>query len=501
MRVILLPAHFVLLCFILTIAACTVGPDYVTPGVIMPDKFKEAKGKRVMGPKSTQWKIAEPRDDIDRGQWWKIFKDPKLNQLEAQLNISNQTIATAAANYVQACELANEARAGYFPTLVGSQSILRQKGTGGSTSFVSTTPTGTTASGSVATSGVGGKIFTSHSYILNATWEPDIWGLVRRTVEAGEAGAQASAALLASTRLSAQASLAQFYFELRALDKDQQLLNETVAAYKEALKLTKNQYASGVASQADIVQAQSQLETAQAQAINNGINRAMYEHAIAVLIGTPPACFSLPFHPLAQTPPPIPLEIPCELLERRPDVAQAERLMAQANAQIGVAVAAYYPTLSLTAVASVFARGEIFKIPLLAWSYGEQLTETIYDAGLRAATVRAAEAGYQSKVASYRQTVLAAFQDVEDNLSTLRILADQAVAENKAAASARQALRIVLNQYRAGTVAYTSVIVAQNAAFAAEKNAADVTGLRMTAAVGLIKALGGGWDVCQISCA
>lgn len=497
----LLRNSFFIMSIVFLFSACAVGPDYVRPKAVVPVKYKEAKGRKTMGSKSKIWKRAEPRDLVERGPWWEIFKDPTLNILEAQLNISNQTIKTAIANYVQACELANEARASFFPTLTGSAAITRQKGTGGSTTFVSTSSTtGGTSSGSAAVGGVGTRVFTTHNYILNATWEPDIWGQVRRTVEASAAGAQASAALLAATRLSSQASLAQFYFELRAADMDQKILNETVAAYKKSLKLTKNQYAAGVVSRSDVVQAESQLETAQSQAINNGINRALFEHAIAVLIGRPPGCFSLSFRPLTKTPPPIPIEVPSALLERRPDIAQAERLMAQANAQIGVAVSAYYPAINLSSVASVFAHGGIFTFPLMTWSYGPQITEIFYDVGLRAATVRAAEAGYRSTVANYRQVVLTAFQDVEDNLASLRILADQAVAANKAAASARKALAIVMNEYKAGTVDFTAVIVAQNAAYVAEKSAADITGLRMTAAVGLVKALGGGWDRCYIRC-
>lgn len=490
-----------LIAFVMVVS-CAVGPDYRRPPVIVSTKYKEVKRSRVfVSKKYGSWKLAEPQDAIDRGLWWEIFKDPVLNDLEMQLNSVNQTVAAAVANYRQACELANEARASYFPTLSFTGTINRQKGSGGSVSFVSTSTGGATSTGSAATAGVGSRIFTTHSYILNATWEPDIWGSVRRTVEAASTGAQASAALLAATRLSAQASLAQFYFELRAVDVDQKILNKTVVDYKKALQITLNRYRAGVAGRGDVVQAQTQLESAQALAINNGVNRALFEHAIAVLIGRPPALFSLPFMPYARIPPRIPVDVPSALLERRPDIAQAERLMAQANANIGVAVAAYYPTLTLSAVASVFARGNIFSIPSLAWSYGPQLAAIIYDGGLRQATVRAAEATYQAQVATYRQTVLAAFQDVEDNLATLRILAQQSIAADKAAVSARKAVNIVFNEYKAGTVVYTDVIVAQNAAYTAEKTAADIKGLRMSAAVGLIKALGGGWDDCLINCA
>jgi len=482
------------------LASCAVCPDYKRPPVEVTAKFKEAHNKMVISARGNkQWKIAEPKDQQNRGEWWRVFNDGMLNKLESRLNASNQTIATAAANYRQACDLVDEARASFFPTLNGSVALTRQKGSG-STSFVSTSSTGTTSTGiaSSSTTTAGSRIYSSHSWNLNASWEPDIWGLVRRTVEASRAGAEASAALLGATALSAQGSLAQFYFELRAVDSDQKFLNDTVTAYKKILQLTRNQYKSGVASRADIVQAQSQLESAQALAINNGINRAVYEHAIAVLIGVPPAELSIPFKPLKRPPPPIPLVVPSALLERRPDIAQAERLMAQASAQIGVAVAAYFPTLPLTASVTSSARNaglsQLFQFPSVGWAYGPQLAQLIYDGGLRAATVAAARAGYDSTIASYRQVVLTAFQDVEDNLATLRILNQQAVVQNQAAASARKALQLTINQYRAGTVIYSTVLTAQISAFTAEKSALDVTGLRMTASVGLIKALGGGWD-------
>lgn len=487
---------FLLLAGPIFLMACMVGPDYVRPPVTVPAKFKEAHDKSMINASNQQrWKKAEPKDQLARGEWWRVFNDKELNKLEAQLNESNQTIVGAAANYRQARALVDEARASYFPTLSGSVSVSHQKGTG-SSSFVSTTTAGSTSIGSASTSAAGGtQIFSTHSWLLDASWEPDIWGLVGRTVEASRAGAEASAALLGATQLSAQGSLAQYYFELRALDVDQKFLNDTVKAYKKALQLTQNQYNSGVASRADIIQAQSQLETAQALAINNGVNRAIYEHAIAVLIGVPPSSFSIAYKPLRLSPPPIPIAVPSAWLERRPDVAQAERLMAQASAQIGVAIAAYFPTLSLTGSANISARNgglaQLFQVPTIGWAYGPQLAQLIYDGGLRSATVSAARAGYDSTIASYRQVVLAAFQDVEDNLSTLRILNEQAVKQNQAALSAKQALQLVTNQYKAGTVDYASVVVSQINAFAAEKNALDVTGLRMTSSVGLIKALGG----------
>lgn len=474
---------------ILSLSSCTVGPDYVKPSAPVPAKFKEAEH---------HWKVAQPQDEDDRGAWWTVFNDPRLNALEKQASAANQTLINADANYRQALALVAEARASYFPTASMTPSITRQRKGNGSTAFISTSSNGVTTTGTAAGTSGGGSnssVATSHLLAFAASWEPDLWGSISRSVEASSAGAQASHALLASTQLSAQGSLAQLYFQVRALDKDQQLLDRTVIEYRRALQLTHFQYAAGIAARADIVQAQSQLEVAEAQALNNKISRAQFEHAIAVLVGKPPAEFSLPPLPLATLPPVIPLTLPATLLERRPDVAQAERLMAQANAQIGVAIAAYFPTLTLSATASVANGGYAhwFSIPALGWALGPQLATTILDGGLRKATTQAARAGYDATVASYRQTVLAAFQEVEDNLASLHFLAREAVAQNKAARDARKALQLVLNQYKAGTVAYTNVITAQTAAYTAEKNAADITGLRMTSTVGLIKALGGGW--------
>ncbi len=501
---------FCSLIIILQLSACAVGPNYVKPRVVIPAKFKE----------NTQgWKIATPQDERDRGHWWKIFRDPQLNALEAKLNISNQNIAMAVEQYRQALALVDEARANYFPVLTGSASVTTQKqGSSGvsslnrfqsptgtsSTSSTTTTPSTTTGTSTSAvglsTSTSGSNIFTTHSVGITASWEPDIWGGIRRMVEAAKAGAQASRAQLASIRLSAQGSLAQMYFQLRALDTDQKLLDDTVKAYKKSLKLTQNQYAAGTVARTNVIQAQTQLESAQSSAINNGIARAQFEHAIAVLIGKPPALFSMPPRPLTATPPRIPMQIPSVVLERRPDVAQAERLMAQANAQVGVAIYAYYPTLTLQGTANFVGKNlsNWFSLPALSWAVGPQLAGTIYNGGLFAAQVRAACANYYSTVASYRQIVLAAFQDVEDNLVSLRILNKQAVVQNKAAADAQWALRLVMNQYKAGTVDYTAVIVAQVTAFNAQKAADDITGQRMVSAVGLIKALGGGWDSAML---
>jgi NodT family efflux transporter outer membrane factor (OMF) lipoprotein len=485
-----------MICFFIT--SCTVGPDYVRPLAPMSSHFKEAHDQKVIKDAQLKnWKIAEPKDDCDRQQWWIVFHDAKLNQLELQLNQANQSLINAYYNYMQARALVAEARASFFPTLVGSLSLTRQKSSSNGTASNSSNST-TASSSSISTGGLSSSAktpTTTHNLLLDAAWEPDIWGLVRRQVEAAKAGAEASAATFAVTRLSAQASLAQYYFELRGLDAVQKILNNTVSNDKKLLHLTLNQYTSGVASRANVVQAQSVLETAEAQAINNGIARGQYEHAIAILTGVPPAELSITPYPLTVLPPPIPLSIPSALLERRPDIAQAERLMAQANAQIGVAVSAYYPTLTLTGSANTVGNGlsHWFSLPALGWSLGSQLSDTILDGGLRSATVSAATASYRATVASYRQTVLSALQDVEDNLISLRILAVEAKVNHQAVASANLALQLVINQYKSGTVDYASVITAQITLLSAEQNAANVDYLRMTSAVGLIKALGGGW--------
>jgi len=480
------------------LSSCMVGPNYVRPVTVVSAEFKEAKGKSVAGPEGKNWKKIQPQDELDRGEWWSIFHDPLLNDLENQLNQYNQSLVNTVANYQQSLAIVDEARAALFPTLTGAFSIFRQRQGGGTTSFFSSSGGGS----STATTSIFTKPVTNTSYsgILNANWEPDIWGLVRRTIEADRATAQANAALVAATRLSAQGSLAQYYFELRTLDKNQQFLDDTVIAYNNILQLTRNQYASGVASLPDIVQAQSQLESAHALAINNGILRGQYEHAIAVLIGRPPAYLSLKFMPLNAIPPTIPLTVPSILLERRPDIAQAERMIENTSALIGVAISAYFPTLTLSSSGSAAAPSfrQLINEPVLGWSIGMQVAETIIDGGLRSATVRAAKAAYWAQVASYRQVVLTAFQDVEDNLISLRILRQQAVVQDKAAASARLALKLIINQYRSGTVDYASVLTAQITSFAAEQAANEVYGLQMTSAVGLIKSLGGGWDVQEL---
>ncbi|AOK57720.1 RND transporter [Burkholderia ubonensis] len=465
------------------LAGCAVGPDYHRPDTPMPAAFKEAPAG---------WKVAQPADGADRGAWWRVYGDPQLDALIDKLNVSNQTIAQSAAAYRQARALVAEARAAYFPTVGLTASGSRSR-----------TPRASLSSGSSSSFGGGssGSIGNSYSVGLDASWEPDLWGKVSRTVGAQRAGEAAAAADLANARLSQQATLAQTYFQLRTADALQMLLDDTVASYARSLQLTQNRYAQGVAARADVIQAQTQLQSAQAAAIDNGVARAQYEHAIATLIGEPASTFSLPPLPLAAEPPVTPVGVPSALLERRPDIAAAERRAAAANEQIGVAISAFFPTLTLSAQGGVQSSvwSNLFTLPARFWTVGPQLAATLFDAGLRAAQTEAARATYDQDVAAYRLSVLTAFQDVEDNLASQRILAQEIDVQRQAVDSAEHALAIVTNQYKAGTVDYLNVLTAQTTAFSAHQKLATIAGQRMVSSVGLVKALGGGWDVSQIA--
>ncbi|KVM08670.1 RND transporter [Burkholderia ubonensis] len=465
------------------LAGCAVGPDYHRPDTPMPAAFKEAPAG---------WKVAQPADGADRGAWWRVYGDPQLDALIGKLNASNQTIAQSAAAYRQARALVAEARAAYFPTVGLTASGSRSR-----------SPRASLSSGSSSSFGGGssGSIGNSYSVGLDASWEPDLWGKVSRTVGAQRAGEAAAAADLANARLSQQATLAQTYFQLRTADALQMLLDDTVASYARSLQLTQNRYAQGVAARADVIQAQTQLQSAQAAAIDNGVARAQYEHAIATLIGEPASTFSLPPLPLTAEPPVTPVGVPSALLERRPDIAAAERRAAAANEQIGVAISAFFPTLTLSAQGGVQSSvwSNLFTLPARFWTVGPQLAATLFDAGLRAAQTEAARATYDQDVAAYRLSVLTAFQDVEDNLASQRILAQEIDVQRQAVDSAEHALAIVTNQYKAGTVDYLNVLTAQTTAFSAHQKLATIAGQRMVSSVGLVKALGGGWDVSQIA--
>ncbi|CAN0617512.1 outer membrane protein, multidrug efflux system [Burkholderia multivorans] len=464
------------------LAGCAVGPDYHRPAAPVPAAFKEA-------PEG--WKVAQPADRADRGPWWSVYDDARLDALIHQLNTSNQTVAQSAAAYRQARALVTEARAAYFPTVGLTASGSRAR-----------TPRTSLSSGTSSSfSGSSGSISNSYSAGLDASWEVDLWGKVSRNVTAQRAGQAAAAADLANARLSQQATLAQTYFQLRTADALQRLLDDTVASYQRSLQLTQNQYAQGVAARSDVIQAQTQLQSAQAAAIENGVARAQYEHAIATLIGVPASTFSLPPMPLAAEPPVMPLDVPSALLERRPDIAAAERRAAAANEQIGVAISAFFPTLTLSASGGVQSSvwSQLFTLPARFWTVGPQLAATLFDAGLRAAQTDAARATYDQDVAAYRLSVLTAFQDVEDNLASQRILAQEIDVQRQAVDSALHALAIVTNQYKAGTVGYLNVLTAQTTAFSAQQKLATIAGQRMVSSVGLVKALGGGWDVSQMA--
>jgi NodT family efflux transporter outer membrane factor (OMF) lipoprotein len=451
-------------------ASCTVGPDYVRPATLTPQAYKENR----------DWKVAEPKDRLVRGKWWDLFNDPQLSVLEDQVNVSNQNVAQAEAQFRQARALVQVARSAYFPTASIGPSWQR--------AFQSTPQSPSYP-------------LALYSLPVDISWEPDLFGRVRRSVESNSANAQATAADLENVRLTACAELAEDYFQLRALDAQQQLLDATVKAYSKSLDLTQNKYASGVSSRGDVLQAETQLKTTEAQEIDVGVQRAQLEHAIAVLVGKPASDFSIPVIPLVGAPPPIPVGIPSELLERRPDVAAAERQMAAANAQIGIAIAAYYPNLTLSASGGyqTLDLSKLLTWPTRFWSIGGTLSETLFEGGLRKAQTEEARAAYDASVASYQQTVLTAFQQVEDNLSSLRILEQEAAKQEEAVKASQDSETVIMNQYKSGIVSYVNVIVAQATELSNERVALTIQGERMTAAALLIKALGGGWDASALS--
>ncbi len=448
----------------LALAACAVGPDYQRPEAAVSAAYKEAVG----------WKVAEPRDEASRGNWWEIFGDPKLSALIESIDMSNQNVLLAEARFRQAQALAAQSRAALFPTLDANASITRSR-----------SPTGVVGDRSVA---------------LNSSWEIDLWGRLRRALESSAASAQASAADLAAARLSAQAELASNYFQLRVLDAQKQLLDDTVTAFDKSLELTRNRYAVGVAAKVDVAQAETQLKSTLAQSIDTGVQRAQLEHAIAILVGKPPSELSIAPVPLAVTMPRVPLGLPSELLERRPDVAAAERRAAAANAQIGVAKAAYFPSLTLSASGGFRSANaaDLFTAPSRFWSIGPALAQSIFDAGLRRAQTEQAIAAYDATVAQYRQAVLAGFQEVEDNLAALRILEEEAKVQDEAVRAARESVVLTTNQYKAGTVSYINVVTVQTTQLNNERAAVGILGRRLVAAATLVKALGGGWDAAAL---
>ena len=438
------------------------------------------------------WTVAQPADAKLRGKWWEIFNDPELNALEDQLDINNQNIKQFFENFMEARAIVREARSQYFPTLTAAPSVTHSRA---SANVGSTTPS-TTGTGATTPQ----LQSTLYSLPLEASWEPDLWGKVRNTVRQAQYAAQVSAADLENERLTEQASLAQFFFEIRGQDQLQQIFDETVAADQKSYDLTRSRYESGIDDEISVVQAETTLRSAQAGATNVGVARAQFEHAIAVLIGKAATNFSIPVKPFTVAPPPIPVGVPSELLERRPDVAAAERTMAEANASIGIAYAAYYPNLTLTAEggfeSSVFHRW--FTWPSRFWSIGASLPETLFDAGLRRATVQQFTATYNADLAAYRQTVLSAFQQVEDGLAEVRILSKEIQQEQQAMDSAQTYLKLEQARYDTGVDPYLDVLIAQTTVLADQQTLNGLQVQQMVYAVALVEALGGGWDRSQL---
>ena len=466
-----------LLCaaLVLAIGGCAVGPDYQRPATVDVSSYKEAQG----------WVPAAPADTLERGPWWSLFKDPVLDQLASRVEVSNQNVAVAVAAYAQARALVREQRASLFPTVSLNGNASRS---GSSSSSSSTTG-----------NNVGGRVGNNYQLSIGGSWEPDVWGRLGRTVDGAKAGEQASAADLASAKLSAQGELATNYLSLRQTDAQKVLLKDTIDGYKRALEITQNRYNAGIAAKTDVLQAQTQLANAQADDAGLVRQRAQLEHAIAVLVGEAPGNFSIA--PVAWNPsvPDVPVGIPSELLQRRPDIAAAERRVASANEQIGIAKSAYYPSLSLSASAGQGASrvADLFKASSSVWSIGISAAQVLFNAGATGARVEGAEASHQQAVARYRQAVLAAFQDVEDQLSATRVLLTQQELRRQASQAADQVEQQVLNRYRSGQVGYTEVIAAQATALSARRALVQAMADRQTTAVALIQSLGGGWQAAQ----
>jgi NodT family efflux transporter outer membrane factor (OMF) lipoprotein len=465
------------------LAGCLLSPKYHVPSTETPAAYKEltpADFKTTEG-----WKVAQPREDVLRGNWWEIFNDPQLNELEEKVDVSNQTIVAAAENYFAARALVVEARSQLFPTVTTSPALTRER------------LSATLSPGGGNTSS---PTFTDYLLPFDLTWQPDFFGRIRETVRSAEYGAQASAADLEETALTLQVDVAADYFQLRGQDALKELLDSTVIAFQQSLDLTRALFETGIGAEEAVAQAETQLEATKAQDTALGIERAQFEHAIAMLIGQPASTFSIPYEPLKASPPAIPFGFPSQLLERRPDIAAAERLVAQANAQIGIARAAYFPTVTLSAAAGfetvMFASW--FTWPSRFFSVGPTVAETIFDAGLRRATVEQFKAQYEETVADYRQTVLTAFQQVEDNLATLRILSVEIQQQAAAVRSAQRANELALERYKLGLDPYLDVIITQTTLLSNQEIAVSLRIDQMTASSELIDSLGGGWDSSQL---
>jgi NodT family efflux transporter outer membrane factor (OMF) lipoprotein len=477
------------------VTGCSIGPDYVRPSVTVPAAYKEsggapsadsgalstAPGKPGVAPSQATpgWTSATPADTQPRGAWWTRFNDPQLTALEARVSVSNQTIQKAVAQLQVARAMVQSAHADYLPTIGAAAGTSRLHDSANVIGHQQTA----------------GKSFDDYAVALDASWEPDLWGRIAHENDAARAGAQASAADLESVRLGVHAELAVDYFNLRGLDASKQLLDQTIADYRQTLDLTKSRFAVGVSSQADVSHAETQLQATEAQDIDLGVARAQYEHAIATLTGVPASMFSLPPATADFAPPAIPVGLPSELLQRRPDIAAAERRVAAANDQIGIAQSAFYPDLVLSA-AGGFESSTLtnwLTAPSRMWTIGPALVGTLFDGGRRHAMTEKAQAQYDGSAADYRETVLTAFQEVEDNLASLRILHQEASKQDEAVAAAKKTLQLELEQYRIGTVDYLEVVTAQSVALTNERTAVDLERRQMDASVLLVKALGGIW--------
>lgn len=456
---------------ILPFAGCAVGPKYKTPTTLTPPAYKEVGN----------WKLAQPNDQNLGGNWWEVFNDPQLNALEQEVNVSNENLKGAVAQYQEARAALRYNRADYYPTVSTNPSAYRER-------YSSNRPP--------QSSTFNGRTFNDFILPIDISYQTNAWGRVSHNVESYRAQAQASAADLAALNLSMHSALAIDYFAARTLDAEEKLLQDTVKQYEQALQLNEDRYTGGLASEVEVEQARTILETTRAQLVDVGVARAQYEHAVAVLIGKPPADFTLPALPLTTPPPRIPVGVPSELLERRPDIAAAERQVASSNAQVGLAKTAYYPLVNIFGSAG-FESGTITTLlqgPSALWSIGPSVLFTIFDGGRRRAANDQARAAYDSTVASYRETVLSAFKDVEDNLAAERVLEDEAGVQTKAVEAAQRSLALSNTRYEGGVTSYLEVITAENAALSDEVTAVNILGRRMASAVLLIEALGGGWD-------
>jgi len=479
----------------LLLTGCMVGPKYHQPAATMqppPATYKELPAEN---PPAGQWKVAQPQDAMLHGKWWEIFNDPELNALEDQLNINNQNIKQSFENFMEARTLVTQARSQLYPTLSTAPSFRRSQSSATLRNNVGATGT--------AGGGTGGNpnVYSTLAEVpFTASWEPDLWGRVRNTIRQAQYNAQLSAADLENVRLTEQTSLAVFFFELRGQDALQKILDDTVEADQKSVELGRARYETGVDTLLSLVEAQVTLQQAESASTNLAIARAQFEHAIAVLVGTSASGFSMPYKPLDAAPPAIPVGIPSQLLERRPDIAASERNMAAANAQIGIATAAYYPNLTLSAQGGFesSALQSLMTWPSRFWSVGPSISETIFDAGLRRATVNQFVAVYNADVAAYRQTVLIAFQQVEDNLAAVRILSKQIQQQEQAVQSAQQFLALSQARYETGVDTFLNVLVAQTTLLTDQEQLASLHTQEMTASVQLIEALGGGWDRSQL---